>query len=222
MKRHLRIEARTLRQDGISVREIAVRLGVSKGSVSLWVRDIQLSEEQVHQLKQQQRSYAAQNAGAQANRAKHEEIRQGYQEAGRAKAKEGRPLHLAGCMLYWAEGAKDRSQLYFVNSDPNMMMLFVRFLREELGVTDEALHIRIHCHTNEREEMRRVEQYWISLLRLMPTSLGKTMHKRGSDIVHNTLPNGICGVRVHSTELVQHIFGAIQEYGGFDNPAWLF
>jgi hypothetical protein len=26
---------------------------------------------------------------------------------------------------------------------------------------------------------------------------------------------------VYSTAIVQHIYGAIQEYGGFDEPRWL-
>lgn len=36
-------------------------------------------------------------------------------------------LHLAGCMLYWAEGAKSRNTIEFANSDPNMVRLFCRF-----------------------------------------------------------------------------------------------
>lgn len=35
------------------------------------------------------------------------------------------------------------------------------------------------------------------------------------------LPYGVCTLTVCSTRLVQHIYGAIQEYGGFDEPAWL-
>jgi hypothetical protein len=38
----------------------------------------------------------------------------------------------------------------------------------------------------------------------------------------NRLPYGVCNVRVlRSTALVQHIYGAIQEYGGFEEPRWL-
>jgi hypothetical protein len=35
------------------------------------------------------------------------------------------------------------------------------------------------------------------------------------------LPYGTVRVCVHSTEIVQQIFGAIQEYGGFERPEWL-
>ena len=37
----------------------------------------------------------------------------------------------------------------------------------------------------------------------------------------NKLPYGVCTLKVHSTQAVQHIYGAIQEYAGFDQPAWL-
>jgi hypothetical protein len=37
----------------------------------------------------------------------------------------------------------------------------------------------------------------------------------------NKLPYGTCRVVVYRTRVVQSIYGAIQEYGGFDRPAWL-
>jgi hypothetical protein len=37
----------------------------------------------------------------------------------------------------------------------------------------------------------------------------------------NKLPYGTVRVCVHSTEIVHSIYGAIQEYGGFDRPEWL-
>jgi hypothetical protein len=38
----------------------------------------------------------------------------------------------------------------------------------------------------------------------------------------NKLPYGVCALRVlRSTRIVQHIYGAIQEYAGFEEPRWL-
>jgi transposase len=37
----------------------------------------------------------------------------------------------------------------------------------------------------------------------------------------NKLPYGTCKLVVHSTRIVQTIYGSIQEYGGFDRPEWL-
>jgi hypothetical protein len=47
------------------------------------------------------------------------------QEEGRALARRGERLFLAGCMLYWAEGGQDRNQVRFSNSDPEMIRVFV-------------------------------------------------------------------------------------------------
>jgi len=217
-----REEARQLRRQGMSVRDITKITGASKASVSVWVRDIELTPEQKAALKAKQSKWEYQSKGGQVNRAKGREKRLAYQAAGRAQAKEIRPLHLAGCMLYWAEGAKHRNMLHFINSDPNMMLLFVRFLRDELMVADTEIVIYIHCHSEDSTEIERVKRYWLSLLNLPEAALRQVLHKKGSVIRNHILENGVCTIRVYRSEIVQHIFGAIQEYAGFDNPAWLF
>jgi hypothetical protein len=35
------------------------------------------------------------------------------------------------------------------------------------------------------------------------------------------LPYGTCRVTLHRAAVVQSIFGAIQDYGGFERPEWL-
>jgi len=54
---------------------------------------------------------------------------------------------------------------------------------------------------------------WKHMLNHMPTS--------SSGRAKNKLPYGVCTLRVHNSWMLQHIYGAIQEYGGFDEPAWL-
>jgi len=210
-----------MREQGESVRQIALNLKVAKSTISVWVRDIQLTDNQIAALQDNQRSYAAQNSGSQANRNKFRLLREQYQADGREKAKEMRPLHLAGCMLYWAEGAKNRNRLYFANSDPNMHLLFIRFLREEVGVLDSEIAIYLHCHTSDAVAIRAHEDYWLELLHLNRENMRKTYIKRGSSVQHSILQHGVCGINVNRVGIVQHIFGAIQEYGGFENPAWL-
>jgi hypothetical protein len=187
------------------------------------VRDIELNDEQKAALRDNQRKWAGQNLGAQVNRVKAREARMKWQAEGRLRAKECRPLHMAGCMLYWAEGAKDRTKMYFVNSDANMLRMFMRFLREEMNVPDSEIVIYIHCHTADVQLIEQIQSYWLRALNLPSSSLRKTIHKRGNpDVRHNTLENGVCTIRVYRVDLIQHIYGAIQEYGGFENPAWLF
>lgn len=219
-----RREARLLREQGFSIRDIAAQLQVAKSSVSLWVRDVLLSQEQIEALKdsQMKRVAFARSKAVETNRKRFQQLRQQYQSEGRVRAREGSALHLAGCMLYWAEGAKNRSEVIFVNSDPEMMRLFVRFLRESLRVTDEEFVLRIYCHSRDQVEIARMETYWLEILKLPSSAVRKAVFKTGSKVTHNTLFNGICRLTVKkSFRYVQHIFGAIQEYGEFERSAWL-
>ncbi|NJR12471.1 hypothetical protein HC776_00845 [bacterium] len=120
--------------------EISQTIGVSKSSVSLWVRDIRLTHEQEQLMHQRNERYGAQHAGSRANIIKHRALREQYQQEGRAKARESDLLHAQGCMLYWAEGGKSRNLVQFANSDLDMMKLFIRFIRECLQVQEEKIH----------------------------------------------------------------------------------
>ncbi|PJF40933.1 MAG: hypothetical protein D6737_13530 [Chloroflexi bacterium] len=219
-KRQLRNRVRELRRQGLSISEIVRLTNTSLHTVKHWVRDIVISEE-VLQNSPHGKRYRAQIAAAHVSRVKHRELRRHYQEEGRIKAREGNPLHLKGCMLYWAEGGKYRNQIMFANSDPNMMLLFIHFLREELTVGDNDMIVNIHAHTTNFDEIQRIEAYWLNLLSLPVSCLGKTSHKKGSKSRNNRLEYGICRLEIHNTQLIQHIYGAIQEYVGFENPDWL-
>lgn len=158
----------------------------------------------------------------QAQKQKAETNRLNYRAEGRKIAQENRPLHIAGTMLYWGEGAKDQNSIRFINSDANMLLLFIRFLRDELAVQNHEIAIRIHCHNQHSDEIHKIEQYWLDLLQLPETSLRKTLTKHGNSLrVHNKFPNGFCTILVHQTRLIQHIYGAIQEYSGYDEPDWM-
>ncbi len=221
-KHKLRQEAIELRQQGYSIRQIADELNVSKGSVSAWVRDIVLSDEQKAALDKRHRYILGRLDGANANRKKALEMRQHQQNLGRERTQDASVLHLTGCMLYWAEGAKRRDRIHFVNSDVHMMSLFMRFLREELHVEDSEISLFIHCHQDYEHDTPRLITYWLNALNLTQDNMRSIYIKKGSHSRKNILENGIATVCVYRTDLVMHIFGAIQVYGGFDNPDWLF
>jgi len=223
VKRETRIEARRLREQGISVIQIAKMLSVSKGTVSVWTRDIQLTPIQIERLNANRATSGAGLKGARTNRDRAMQVRLGYQEQGRIRARDRDWLHTVGCMLYWSEGAKGKNRLYFVNSDPDMLLMFMRFLREEFQITTDRISIYIQCHATDLVEIHRLEQYWVDLLGLDRSCLRKTHIKKGTEFRKSTLENGVCGILVlKSTSLVQHVYGAIQEYTGQEKLHWRF
>jgi hypothetical protein len=129
-------------------------------------------------------------------------------------------------MLYWAEGTKNRNVASLTNSDVHLLRFFRRFLTECFQVGPEDLVVHLHVYTGNGLLLEEVERFWLDALELPRSCLRKhqvnirpisSRAQRG-----NKLPYGVCTLRVlRSTRLVQHIFGAIQEYGGFDEPAWI-
>src|SRR5688500_3339317 len=83
------------------------------------------------------------------------------QEIGREAAKDGNVLHLMGSMLYWGEGAKSGKSMRFINTDPYMLKLFMRFLREGFNVPDDKIRLRIMSHSTDEKEWERIKQYWL-------------------------------------------------------------
>jgi hypothetical protein len=128
-------------------------------------------------------------------------------------------------MLYWAEGAKSRNRIVFVNSDPDMIVFFCKFLRESLQVENDAITIRIMCYTNNGISQQEIEEFWLKKLNLPSTSLRKTtvnVKPRSSQQRGRKLLYGVCALNViRSTQWLQHIYGAVQEYIGIDKPEWL-
>jgi hypothetical protein len=217
-----------MRSQGMPYKRIAASLQISPATAFGWTRDIELTPEQKQaNLKgpngplnpeRVRRAAASWAAVCRARRAI-------CQAEGRATAREGDPLHLAGCMLYWAEGAKARHALQFTNSDPRMMVLFRRFLAESLGIERERICLAINVYTGNGLTIAEIERYWLDLLDLPKTSVRKHainhMPTSSSGRAKNKLPYGVCTLRVHNSWMLQHIYGALQEYGGFDEPAWL-
>jgi transcriptional regulator with XRE-family HTH domain len=111
VKPEARREARRLRErNGLPVNAIAARLGVSKSSVSRWVRDIELTTEQHAVLEAMNPIYNAQLRGRTGRRRAARAAREAAQLDGRSYARHGDSLHAQGCMLYWAEGTKSRKR----------------------------------------------------------------------------------------------------------------
>jgi hypothetical protein len=220
--------AREMRRAGLPYKRIAANLGVSVASVHLWARDIELTDEQkAFNLRgprgPQNPEHVRRRAESWA--AKCRDLRRVCQDEGRSTAREGNALHQAGCMLYWAEGAKSRNTIQFANSDPRMVALFRRFLTDALSIPRESILFSINVYTNNGMSLREIELYWLDVLDLPQANARKHMTNHmptsSSGRAKNKLPYGVCTLRIHNTWMLQHIYGAIQEYAGFEEPAWL-
>ena len=120
-------------------------------------------------------------------------------------------LRIAGLMLYWAEGAKRHHTVDFANSDPEMIQLFLRFLREVCGVAEPRLRALLYIYEGQNaEEIRR---YWSRLTRIPETQFIKSYVSkfRIDRARQRVLFCGVFHVRYNDKRLLQQILSWIQE-----------
>lgn len=215
MKANERKLARILRQQGKSVREIAVEIKCSKSSVSKWVRDIPLTAKQISRLKSNQdkgRAKAAQHPNS--TKQKWERIRN---EIIQKSAKEipshfsDLGLKILGIALYWAEGYNaGRNQVVFANSDPRMIKLMMEFFRKVCRVPENKFRgrVNIHPHLN----IKRAEHYWstISDIPLKQFHRPLIAVSRSSQGKKDSLPLGTFRVVISDVILCSRIKGWIE------------
>jgi transcriptional regulator with XRE-family HTH domain len=166
-KDEVRAEARELREQGLSYKQIASRLGVSKSSVSLWVRDLprppHLSVEE-----SRERSLAAMRRYWEQEYASRREARAESRAAAVREigALTEREILIAGAVAYWCEGAKTKpyrqtgALVSFINSDPVLIRFFLRFL-DTAGIQRSELIFRVTIH--ESADVDAAQRFWAEL-----------------------------------------------------------
>jgi len=206
--------ARKLRKQGWSINEIYRKLGVAKGSVSLWVRDIELTKKQKQELskkgvkkevieKRRETRLKRENAKRQII------IDKARKEINNLSKKE---LKLIGAALYWAEGSKSqRGTVQFSNSDPKSVQVMMRFFKEICEVPKGKFrgHIFLHPHLNTE----RAEKYWHNISGIPLNQFYKTskQQSKASKGKKDTLPFGTFSIQICSTELFLKIKGWIEK-----------
>jgi transposase len=180
-KDDLRAKARQLREQGLAYNQIAAELGVSKSSVSLWVRDLprpeRLSyEECCRRVAEGVRRYWA------AERPVREAQREATCAAAAAEigALTQRELLIAGAIAYWCEGSKNKPYLRadrvtFMNSDPALITLFLRFL-DAAGVDRNMIAYRVYIH--ETADVAGAESFWLQVTGADPALFRRPALKR--------------------------------------------
>lgn len=177
-----RIRARELREQGVSVREIANTLHVSKSTASLWVRDIILTLEQLEKLRQQNIKGGEKGRLLGALKQKNDRLKRIQKGVEKGKTifprLTSRELLIAGIALYWAEGTKKKREVTFCNSDPKLIKFMITWLRKCFNIPIERLkcYVGINAIHKHREEL--VKKYWSEISGIPFTQFTKTSFKK--------------------------------------------
>lgn len=209
-------EAIRLRMEGKSYREIAKITGISKNSASRWCKNLKLPRS-AQKILEGKTKYPKE-LFVKYNQLKAKKVRIANQKIEKNAAKEIQPLSkyellLVGTALYWGEGYKTEKShsICFVNSDPHMVALFLRFLREILQIPEEKLRASIRIHPNIIP--KNAIKFWAQLTAIpkeqfrITRQVSKASNKKRP---LNSLPYGTLDLRVHDKRKLSQIKGWIK------------
>jgi transcriptional regulator with XRE-family HTH domain len=216
----LRERARELRKLGLSYTEIHEKVPVSKSTLSLWLSDIALTQEQRQRLLA--KMVAAQPLASQTlkrNRILRTEIiiKEAKKEIGKISE---RDLWLLGVFLYWAEGHKQKEHnpsrgVMFNNSDPSMIKFYLKWLNVCLKIPSENIWFEIYIHKTYQKAEKDLKDYWSKITNFPVSKFDRIYLKKNK--VHSFRKNrgdnywGVLRIGVKkSTDLNRKITGWVE------------
>ncbi|MFC1732903.1 hypothetical protein ACFL6I_21600 [candidate division KSB1 bacterium] len=166
MPKHIeKDKAINLRKKGFTYSEILKQVPVAKSTLSLWLRDVGLASAQRHRISKKRKE--AQIKGAMVRRQQRIDLTEKIHK--RAELEVGklskREIWLICTALYWAEGVKEKeggnsSPVDFINSDIDMIRLFIRWLINECSIKRNDIVLRIYIHENKMDKIYDVKKTW--------------------------------------------------------------
>ena len=200
--------ARDLRAEGKTLVEIATELGVSKSSVSLWVRDVVFTPKPRHRP-----TFVSPHPHHLAKLAEIEDSNQrGAERVGKLSED---ALLAAGIALYAGEGAKADGDVVFANTDAAMVRLFCRWLRRFFTIDESRLRVRVYLHVGL--DLDAAEEHWSSVTGI-PRAQFRKPYRAAADpsIRRNKHEHGCVYVRYSCTRTHREVMGLIRALLSFE------
>lgn len=219
-------KAFSLRLRGKSYTEIQRSLDIPKSTLSGWFAELTLSDAAQTRLQRRVREGSMRGLLKKNKLQRHraEQLSKKIRsDALRQVPKfDTQGLFLLGVAFYWAEGYKlpiirggrvrTSHPVSLTNSDPGLIRIFMRFLREVCTVDDERIHVsmRLYEHMNEK----KTREYWMRVVKLPVANFQRTYYGVSKSSLHRRpytrLPYGTIQVRVNDTKLFHKIMGWIE------------
>lgn len=207
-KHQKREEALILRSKGFSYSQIKEKLGVSKSTLSNWLRQLPLSKEIISQLRDnnQKRIESFRNT----MKAKRQVIINNSFLAERELVGDfsKRDLKLIALALYWAEGTKSwDSKTEITNSDPYLLCVFIRWIINE-GVPKTKIKIALHLYDNM--DIDKEISFWSKTLNIPKRQFYSPRIKKNSRVKHKgNSGHGTCQVIFGNREFNDRVYAGV-------------
>jgi transcriptional regulator with XRE-family HTH domain len=212
-KLELKRKARFLRKKGLSIKEIEKKLKVSRSSISLWVRDIELSNQQIKYLYASKKTgalkgsiIAARNKKKEREKLVYRLLKEGEEQVGKISK---RDRFIAGISLYYGEGGKTDGQVSFTNSDPYAIKFMVNWLREFYSISENRIRGSLYVHDNLDKD--KAEKYWSRITKIPLKQFTKAYIVRNNPKRLRKVKNqhGVFRIKISDANLHRETMGLI-------------
>lgn len=211
-----REKALALRKQEMSYSQIKKILGISKSTLSYWLRDYPLSEQRIKELKRigaRRNEQAIEKYRETMHRKREKRLTEIYQTQKKLILPlNNREFFIAGLLLYWGEGTKCRRDgLSISNSDPSVIRFFIYWLKKSLAIPKKKIRILLHLYNdmNINNELN----YWSKILRIPLRQFNRSYIKKtpSTRINHKGgFGHGTCNARINSVPLAEKIFMSLK------------
>jgi transcriptional regulator with XRE-family HTH domain len=193
--------ARELRAQAWTLVEIARELGVSKSSVSLWVRDVEFTPRPRNRGRYSKPHPLHVKKLAEIERCRVE----GIDAIGTMTDRE---FFVFGLALYAGEGSKTPGELRFANSDPRMILAYITWLRRFFEVNEARLRLRLYLHADL--DVDAAVAHWSSLTGIPPEQFTTPYRAVPDPTIRRTRHvNGCVSVAYCCTTIHRRVMGLI-------------
>jgi predicted transcriptional regulator with HTH domain len=193
-----------MRKQGFSLSEISQKVKISKSTASLWLREVEVSEEGKDRIKNKVLA-----ANIKTNRTKKNKI-----EKSTKKIKESikelknisfnKDLSKIICsLLFWCEGEKSESRLCFINSDPSLIKLYLSLLRKGFLINETKFRVCLHLH--DYHNIEKQISFWSKITNIPISQFNKPYIKPHTGIRKRKNYPGCVSIRYYDVKLAREL-----------------
>ncbi len=178
MKEELKKEAERLRGKGFSFKEISEKIGISKSTASLWLKDVELSKKAKKRIQKLGTDGRSRGKETVKNRITLED--KNILDSVKASIDSCKlirdDLKIVCALLYWCEGGKtEKAKLSFINSDPTLVRYFVNNFRKAFDVDENRFRPMIHIHNYHNADTQT--KFWSDITKIPVSQFTKPYNK---------------------------------------------
>ncbi len=215
-----RRKAIELRLKGFTYSEIRRELGLSKSTLSDWLINYPLTQEQLKKVKAKRGLQIEhyRESCAKRRRLIEEDVYNKQKKIWLPLTK--RELFLAGLFLYWGEGTKVLGAVNISNSDPRVIKFALYWFKKCLKIPADKIRVLVHLYHDM--DIEKELDYWSKALELPRTNFVKPYIKASTraGLTYKGFGHGTCNVTYLKTavkrEIMQGIKAISDYYGKID------